>query len=298
MATTPPPTDPGNTTPAQGNLPGTDPVITLDLIGSTQTLGVASRRLDRAVRRGIATGIGGTGTNQQLGLAINRAIEVAQLHHHWMTDLPLQSVRATKFGKDQAWLSLQYGRPQATSPPSRSPSQVAQFRTAYEHTQAYRDTTLYDGVTLVPFAHELPQGDMHGLVKDLLNPTDPERNTYQDPGHEPSGYRFRRPVIRIIATVYTFVNPYPSCAAAVNKVNPLGVLLGGYSIEAGELRFDGLDVDWVERSDGADAFICEYHFTASPGGHWKQEPKFVQGEWTAFDVPSYQTWSGVTFEGL
>ena len=95
----------------------TKTVVKLDLYGSTLDRGVTSYLNDAATRLSHVSGLTPSSENEPdpalhdlLHRAAEAAITEAGLFHQNVTDLPLESVKATQHGSTSAWVELNYER--------------------------------------------------------------------------------------------------------------------------------------------------------------------------------------------
>lgn len=224
------------------------PTVSEDIYGSTHTLGYDSSQGEKVIRRHYVEGITG---NHPLEEAITH---VASTVTNFSTRFPLlsaagmtrQNITAKQIGVGRfiveevyAWNSSSWGRFPTNT--------LAEFRTGYEATQCY--TVGAVGSDGIPGT--IAQG---ALWKDINDPTK------QDPGPQP--YSFMRPVIRIGVPFEQTANPLTSGVyGLVGKLNSLAYTIVGTVFNAGQLRFDGIEMS--ARTNSGKPFQGTYMYTAS-----------------------------------
>ena len=263
-----------------------------DLLGSYLTRGVQERRFDRAVRRVQVSGI--ANTNQGLQEAVDAILNQNPQFHQSVDDLPLSRIRVTRYGPTKAWAELIYQRLRTGSFPTRPPTLVARFRAGYEFVPVYRPT-----VSAIPEE----TGEAILRLDDLTGfPTGPEGITYSeeiltDLLNRPDPLTMaRRPILRFSAPTQLAFNPLDfrgpdgiNVFRKVGSVNTDTVLFGGFKFPPKTVRFDHIDVDWVDTVGGGVQYAVDYNFTAARGIGVAQEmfidPDAATQRWEPREVP-------------
>jgi hypothetical protein len=263
--------------------------IKVDLIGSSLTRGVSSLWYDRAVRRCRVLGL----TNDPTGIktvdlanAVDRAIIDHGGTYPSIDDgLPLRDVRAYKYGKNRAWVTMRYQRNRWSLDPIAPAFETARFQMAYERTPVFR----------VPGAENkftsrggLPDGPWYATADEL------------NKEKRPLAYMWSRPVVKI--AVHTVLSFHPYSATLFNlqgKINDSGITFGNYLFQKFSVRYDGTDVDWsplasdVSGQPGS-AYPSVHMFTAARAGWynqyliWEDTPPLI-GNWRTNISLAYDT---------
>ena len=259
------------------------------------TRGVSSNRFDRAVRRCLVSNVANDFTG--LNAAITASMKNRERHASFDTPLGglnLSYAKATRFGPSKVWVDLYYQRGRVTAP-TQSSQTIASFRGTHEHTVVYRSSTDDQGTPL--FMDGLPAGKVYFQENEKGEP-------------EPVGRAYRRPVIKIyVSDIYLNTHPFGRVANALGKVNPTGpFMIGNYPFPIGAIRFDSVDVDWLEvfNQDGSTstAFITDYVFSATTGGWFHHQIQKDPTGWTVTgdfarvrpNPPEFEKWdTSITF---
>jgi hypothetical protein len=237
-------------------------VVSADIYGTSSTLGYDSSQGERVVRRHYVEGITGTSQLETAIRAVTGLPTAVSGNPHltvpaFATTFPLfaspnpvmvrQSVTAKQIGVGKfiveelyAWNSSSWGKFPTTS--------LAEFRTGYESTQCYTIGAVQ--------SNGLPGTKAQGAEwKDL------DDETKQSPGPQP--YSFMRPVLRIGVPFRLSSNPLLSGGiyGLVGKLNSNSVTIVGTTFNAGQLRFDG--VEMTARTNSGFPFQGTYMYTAS-----------------------------------
>lgn len=272
--------------------------IKFDLHGSSQTIGVSRHRHAQAIRRFRATGA--TNDNQILNNVLVEAIRQAGPFYHAPTVpgvigpndplalMPLRAAKAERFGLKVTG-KLFYGFDRSSRP---SGALVASFAGSSEAVASYRYP--HDADFNPKFsATGLPDGAIY------VNETWDLRNKSE--GRPTASWMYFRPVVKVEVRARLSFNPIGEVIGLLRRVNSDLVVFGGSNFLATTIRFDHLDVDWVETQFG-NAFIVVYKYTIITGGHWKHLVQWIpdqkgpegQGTW---DVVESLVYEPVVFAG-
>jgi hypothetical protein len=229
----------------------------IDLYGSTIQYGVTDWRYTRAVRRARVADL--ANTQAAMANAIDEVIALAGTDPHPnISDLPLQSVRAVKFGPTKAWIDLNYAYGRINNAPSQQANLLVRMKLGTDPINIYRSFRNQSGGLMVN-SFGMPTGP-YLFPESLL----------ADPTQHPRGRIYLRPVFKMsLPTTLTF-HPYPYVGFMVGTVNSDTVGYAGFDFPPGWIRFDGCDVDVLETTNGV-RFPTVYHFTIARFGHYEQE---------------------------
>ena len=251
--------------------------IKLDLYGSMLQAGVTSYLNDGAIRRAMVTGL--PNDLRDMKTAINDVIAAAGIYHHVYTGLPLDRVRATRFGPSKAMLTLYYSR--RAAPPLLPAEQVAKFRSRQNDPVPWFRLP-YDEAGSPAYDSA---GRPAGLIRGIDNINDATEVVRASP------WIWQVPQVAIyVPTVLSF-NPYPNVAQFVEKINADAIAFGGHTFAPTTMRFDAVDVDWYYSPAGGNTFRIGYAFTAKMSG-WVQQSVYWNsgaGEIRTREYPTYQT---------
>lgn len=253
-----------------------------DIYGSTMTRGVSSNRFDRAVRRCLVSNVANDFNG--LNAAINAAMFGRGQHQSFnrgLYFLPLAYAKATRFGPSKVWVDLYYQRGRITVP-TQPPALIASFRGNHEHTIVYKSSEPDGGGDPAFDSYGFPNGKLY------FDPDDP---------NEPVGRAWRRPVVKIYVTTVLSSAPLGAVADGLGKINPRGLTFGGYLFPENSLRFDSVDVDWIEDNNGVPKFVTDYVFSATSTGWFRQAANWnkTTKKWEVSTEQEFDRWSGITF---
>ncbi len=235
-----------------------------DIYGSSLTVGVIDARRDRADRNHIFDGI--TASDQGLKDAIQGAIDDTGPWHHQITNLPLQTVTATRFRETAAFITQNYGRTQFTLPhPPGNP--IVQMEKSIWPTDWVRGGEIY--------LNGYPEGEIPGVYgADKANP-----NLDRKPKDTP----YHVSAIRMTVPTVLSWNPYGQVSSALGCVNKNALSFEGVTIPAGLIRFDALYVNGKKITSASTVisfgfnttqFKIVYEFTLVPNGFLRQDVWF------------------------
>ena len=243
--------------------------IKFDLYESSETIGVSTNHFARGTR--LFRAIPATNDDQTIHKVLVEAIRQAGPFYHAPTDpgihdpqqpasrMRLQRAYAKRFGL-QVRGKLHYGFDRWARP---SGELVADFSGSSESTESYRYSYDADGPKFSDPAG-LPDGAIYVNESwDLKNKLE---------GRPKVSWKYFRPVVVAEVGARLSFNPIGNLLGLLRHINSDEVVFGNQHFAAFTIRFDHIDVEWVETRFG-DNFIVLYKFTIITGGHFKH---FVQ----------------------
>lgn len=263
----------------------------IDLYGSTQTNGISSNRLDRAVRRAFVKGTGTTNAGLQEAADAILDSSANVLFHQNITNLPLAAITTTRFSPTKVMAYLEYRRSIVTVP-TQPAYLLGKFRCDH------REPTIW-----VQRPSDFTAHRPSGFITYENPPADGDPN--KSPTSRPKDWIWMRPALSVyIPTVLGF-NPLPNVGQLLDHVNSDSVTaFGGFTFVAGEILFDGVDVDAYEvvvNGISTVKFKVGYSFKCVQGGFVQQDkrwnpaavgPPASDGHWdfpisTMFEIASF-----------
>lgn len=248
----------------------------LDMLdGSSLTGGIWSNRYDRAIRTARVTGISNLANAPAQGLqdAILAAVLAAQTggtnYHPVYLTLPLQRVRAVKYGVTSATVILEYFRGTATVP--SQPGAVNRVRGGFTSMPWYSGTDQFDSNGLPVGAFNFPFGG-DGSQRFLA----------------PRPWTWIRPTLSILRPYLLTYDPTNIVTPKLGTINTSDVTFGTSIFKAFTIRFDRFALDWVELGVGTNQFRYSghYQFAAVKGG-WFMELISWFNAWISDYVQQY-----------
>lgn len=236
--------------------------VKFDLLGSTQTLGYTDFRDTKAVRRGQATGLLNNRNALRQAIVASRA-ELGQFHHN-LSNLPLRSIQAVKFGKEKALLRANYRHSRFTVPFRDIPAaSLIQTRISVSPTPVFRAWKGGQPIT------DFPTGPIRVVG-----------NFGTDPNRGPDTHMWMRPSIRLYVSTVLDFDPNGIVLSKVGKTNSGPTTFGTITLPRRSVKFDGLDVNWNFTVVAAGPIVFPgapsvtysviYKFTAVAGGWFEQ----------------------------
>lgn len=256
------------------------PTVKLDLLKSTLTTGVFRYTKGRGVRRVRVTGL--ENNNRASWNATVAILNIGGiLRHPGNTIIPLQTIHLERSGPTECVGVLIYAWDRWSIPPAAS-TEIARFRAGRTE-----QIPVYRYATATPFAAGanpvsvdpnslMPNGPMYLIADDQKS----------DQKVRPQSYMWRPGTIKMTLPTILSTNPLTSgIDDLIGKVNSAQVTFAGTLFDAQTIRFEGVDVDWIQTSLGLTPgvgpdepppsqfefrFNTKYHFLIRRGAHLHQ----------------------------
>lgn len=257
------------------------PTVKLDLHRSTLTTGIQRYLISRGIRRVRVTGL--ENNNRATWNATVAVLNLGGvLHHPGNTLLPLQKIHMERTGPFECVGVLLYAWDRFSFPPAAA-STIAYFRgRRTESIPVWRYAGSGAGFGTPAFSNALPSGEMFMLsAEDRTDAT-----------KRPQTWMWRPGTIELILPTVLSFNPFNTgLDALLGKVNSDTVVFADTLFDVGTIRFDGIDVDWIQTGIGAGLggnigiqgidpppshfqfrFATNYKFLIRRGAHKGQHP--------------------------
>lgn len=227
------------------------PTHSKDIYGTTCSIGYGSSNAERVVRRHFVEGA--TSLENAIDHIYDSVSDFATMFPS-VADMPLQNITGKQIGVGRYIVEQVYGWQSTGSWGNAGYNTLAEFRLAYEATQAY---TVADQANPIG-ADGLPPQRLTASstvrLKDMANANDAEKR--------PQPYSFNRPVLRIGVPIFASSNPMTGTrVACMGKVNAASCMVAGLTFGIGQLRFDGGEI--IARSNTNQPFQGTFTFTGS-----------------------------------
>ena len=243
-----------------------------DINGSSLTIGYRDWKKDAAIRRFFVQ----AAAADTKSAVISAVYASVSTHHNELTNLPLQSLTATRIGIGN-WLVIgRYDRSVTQGLPLTAPFLV-DAATAFESMPIYTDYSNFeDGV---PYGQVLTTPS---LIREQKRSA-VERKVWQ------------RPVMRLKWPFETATHPMNDYRNAAGTTNAGGLAIGGSAnvLPAQSVRYDGFVCDTYATTTGA-RYRGHHNLTYSPSSSWKSQNLFWDtDQWAVELVPMYKvgTWN-------
>lgn len=256
--------------------------IELDKYGSTLESGVTTNRYDRGIRRGLVKGLALT---DKLDRAIQAAYDQARSEatnalgypvHPRNITLPLQVIRARRWGPYKVWVWLEYSR-RSGAVSAHAPIEIARYASGLYTTNHWFSST----------SSLSPTGIPGGPIMFHNCPTANRIGGEPGPRCAPQSWSWVQAAFNI--HIPTVLNTHPALAVGnkLNCTNSDTVVFGGLSFAPNTLRFEGMNVRELDTAQGL-KFSTLYHFLAVRSGFLQetadqQPPDYI---WTFTGGPS------------
>jgi len=242
-----------------------------DINGSSLTIGYRDWKKDAAIRRFFVQ----AAAADTKSAVISAVYASVSTHHNELTNLPLQSLTATRIGIGN-WLVIgRYDRSVTQGLALNAPFLV-DAASAFESMPIYTDySNFQDGV---------PYGQVLATATSITQQqrSAVERKVWQ------------RPVLRLKWPFETNIHPMNGYRNAGGTTNANGLTIGGSAntLPAQSVRYDGFVCDTYATTGGA-RYRGHHNLTYSPSSNWKSQNLFFDGQWQVELVPMYRvgTWN-------
>lgn len=243
-------------------------VISKDLYGSTYAIGYAVASPEKVLRRHYVEGA--TSLENAISEVNAQVMDFATVYPTLAT-MPLLARTAKQVGvgrfiveETYGWVNSSWGGSSLTN--------LAEYRLAYEAVPVYTVGPADASTGIPPPTNALFDSAGNARL-----------------GIRPNSYQFLKPVLRVGVPIQSSINPVVAWASKVGKVNNGNYVVGGLTFLAGQLRFDGADIN--ARGGTGYTYQGSLMFSGSPA--WVgQTISDSSGAWA---VSNYSLYPSVAF---